>query len=112
MKRLCLAVSFAALAPRADIKYRSAGASLGQGITWEQARDIVRRQQLTSQVLRFKVKPRNVSDAEVQAAYAARTKDAEYEVHARDIFISTPDHATPAQLAAGRAKAEQALKRI
>jgi peptidyl-prolyl cis-trans isomerase SurA len=83
-----------------------------QGITWDQARDIVRRQQLTSQVLRFKVKPRNVSDAEVQAAYAAMTKDTEYEVHARDIFISTPEHATPAQLASARAKAEQALRRI
>jgi peptidyl-prolyl cis-trans isomerase SurA len=83
-----------------------------QGITWDAARDIVRRQQLTSQVLRFKVKPRNVSDAEVQSAYAAMTKDVEYEVHARDIFIATPEHASPAQLATGRAKAEQALRRI
>ena len=83
-----------------------------QGISWDTAREIVRRQQLTGQVLRFKVKPRNVTDAEVQSAYAAMTKESEFEVHARHIFVATPEAAKPAQHAAGKAKAEQAMRRI
>jgi peptidyl-prolyl cis-trans isomerase SurA len=83
-----------------------------QGISWDTAREIVRRQQLTGQVLRFKVKPRNVTDAEVQAAYAAMTKEPEVEVHARHIFIATHEGAPAAQLAAGKARAEQAIRRI
>src|SRR5205814_10499427 len=35
-----------------------------------------------------------------------------YEVRARDIFISAPDGATPAQQAAARGKADAALRRI
>src|SRR5947208_9896327 len=51
-----------------------------QGISWETARETVRRQQLMGQVLRFKVKPRKITDEEVQTAYAAVAKAAEYEV--------------------------------
>ncbi|HWE25370.1 MAG TPA: peptidylprolyl isomerase [Myxococcales bacterium] len=83
-----------------------------QGISWDTARDTVRRQTLMAEVLRFKVKARKVSDEEVQAAYATEVKNAQYEVRARHIFIATPQNATPAQVAAAQARAEQALRRV
>jgi peptidyl-prolyl cis-trans isomerase SurA len=63
-------------------------------------------------LLQYKVKPRKVSDEEVQAAYANMTKNTDHEVRARDIFISGPDGATPAQESAARAKADAAVRRI
>jgi peptidyl-prolyl cis-trans isomerase SurA len=83
-----------------------------QGLTVENIRDSLKRQQLTVRLLQYKVKPRRVSDEEVQAAYATMNRNAEYEVRARDIFISAPDGATPAQQSAARAKADAALRRI
>ena len=83
-----------------------------QGLSIETIRESLKRQQLTMRLLQYKVKPRRVSDEEVQAAYAAMNRNAEYEVRARDIFISAPDGATPAQQAAARAKADAALRRI
>src|SRR5207245_9564991 len=62
-----------------------------QGIAWETARDTVRRQTLMAEVLRYKVKPRKVSDEEVQTAYATVNKEADFEVRARHIFVATPD---------------------
>ena len=83
-----------------------------QGISWETARETVRRQQLMGQVLRFKVKPRKITDEEVQTAYAAVAKAPEYEVRARHIFVATPERATPAFVATARKKAEDALRRV
>lgn len=83
-----------------------------QGISWDAARDTVRRQTLMAEVLRFKVKARKVSDEEVQSAYNTEIKNPQYEVRARHIFVATPLNATPAQLAAAQGRAEQALKRV
>ena len=83
-----------------------------QGISWETARETVRRQQLMGQVLRFKVKPRKITDEEVQTAYATMAKDPEYEVRARHIFVATPERATPAFVATARKKAEDAVRRV
>src|SRR2546421_984198 len=83
-----------------------------QGISWETARDTVRRQTLMAEVLRFKVKARKVSDEEVQAAYATEVKNPQYEVRARHIFVATPQNATPGQQAAALSRAEQALRRV
>ena len=84
----------------------------GQGISWETARDTVRRQQLMGQVLRFKVKPRKVTDEEVQTAYATMNKDPEYEVRARHIFIATPERSSSEFMNKARKKAEDALRRV
>ncbi|HKC60085.1 MAG TPA: peptidylprolyl isomerase [Myxococcales bacterium] len=83
-----------------------------QGVPWEAARDAVRRQTMMAEVLRFKVKPRKVTDEEVQAAYATEEHNAQHEVRARHIFVPVPQNATPAQQAAALAKAEQALRRV
>jgi peptidyl-prolyl cis-trans isomerase SurA len=83
-----------------------------QGMSMETVRDSLKRQQLTIRLLQYKVKPRRVSDEEVQAAYASMTRNAELEVRARDIFIAVPDGATPTQQSAARAKADAALRRI
>ena len=83
-----------------------------QGISIDTVRESLKRQQLMIRLLQYKVKPRKVSDEEVQAAYANLTKEAEYEVRARDIFILAPDSAPAAQKEAARAKAESALRRI
>jgi peptidyl-prolyl cis-trans isomerase SurA len=83
-----------------------------QGLTVDTIRETLKKQQLMLRLLQYKVKPRKVSDEEVQAAYANMNKSAEHEVRARDIFISSPDGATPAQEAAARAKADAALRRI
>jgi peptidyl-prolyl cis-trans isomerase SurA len=83
-----------------------------QGLSVENVKESLKRQQLTMRLLQYKVKPRRVSDEEVQAAYATMNKNAEYEVRARDIFISAPDGATAATQAAARAKADAALRRI
>jgi peptidyl-prolyl cis-trans isomerase SurA len=83
-----------------------------QGLSMDHVRDSLKRQQLTMRLLQYKVKPRRVSDEEVKAAYASMTKTSEYEVRARDIFISAPGGANPAQLSAARANAEAALRRI
>jgi peptidyl-prolyl cis-trans isomerase SurA len=83
-----------------------------QGLSLDSVRDSLKRQQLTMRLLQYKVKPRRVSDEEVQAAYATMNKTSDFEVRARDIFISAPDGATAAQQAAARAKADAALRRI
>jgi len=83
-----------------------------QGLSMDSVRDSLKRQQLMMRLLQYKVKPRRVSDEEVQAAYATMTKTSEYEVRARDIFFSAPDSASPAQVSAARAKADAALRRV
>jgi peptidyl-prolyl cis-trans isomerase SurA len=83
-----------------------------QGLTVDNIRETLKKQQLMLRLLQYKVKPRKVSDEEVQAAYANMNKSVEYEVRARDIFISSPDGATPGPEAAARAKADAALRRI
>ena len=83
-----------------------------QGIPWDVARDAVRRQTLMAEVLRYKVKPRKVTDEEVQAAYATEAQNPQYEVRARHIFVAIPQGSTPAQHAAAQAKAEHALSRV
>jgi len=83
-----------------------------QGLSLDSVRDSLKRQQLMMRLLQYKVKPRRVSDEEVQAAYANMNKNGEYEVRARDIFISAPDGSGPAKESAARAKADAALRRI
>src|SRR5204862_6778045 len=83
-----------------------------EGLSMDSVRDSLKRQQLMMRLLQYKVKPRRVSDEEVQAAYATMTKTSEYEVRARDIFFSAPDSASPAQVSAARAKADAALRRV
>jgi len=83
-----------------------------QGLSMDSVRDSLRRQQIVVRLIQYKVKPRRVSDEEVQAAYATMTRNSEYEVRARDIFVSAPDGVTPAQESAARAKADAALRRI
>ncbi len=83
-----------------------------QGLTLDSVRESLKRQQIMARLIQYKVKPRRVSDEEVQAAYATMTKNTEWEVRARDIFISAPDSATPEQESAARAKADAALRRI
>jgi peptidyl-prolyl cis-trans isomerase SurA len=83
-----------------------------QGISVDNVKESLKRQQLMMRLLQYKVKPRKVSDEEVQRAYANRTKDVEYEVHTRDIYIALPEHGSPAQEAAAKQKAETALRRL
>jgi peptidyl-prolyl cis-trans isomerase SurA len=83
-----------------------------QGMTIDMVKETLKRQQLVVRLLQYKVKPRKVSDEEVQAAYASMTRSAEYEVRARDIYVAAPDGATPAQLRAAEARADAALRRI
>ena len=83
-----------------------------QGLSLDSVRESLKRQQLMSRLLQYKVKPRRVSDEEVQAAYANMIKTAEVEVRARDIFISAPEGAPPERQSAARAKADAALRRI
>jgi peptidyl-prolyl cis-trans isomerase SurA len=83
-----------------------------QGLSIDSVRDSLKRQQLMMRLLQYKVKPRRVSDEEVQAAYSSMTRNSEYEVRARDIFISAPDGSPPARESAARARADAALRRI
>lgn len=83
-----------------------------QNISVETVRDSLRRQQLVLRLLQYKVKPRKVSDEEVQAAWASMQKQADFEVRARDLFVLSPDGLPPAKEAAQKAKAELALERV
>jgi peptidyl-prolyl cis-trans isomerase SurA len=83
-----------------------------QGISFDTVRDSLKRQQLTMRLLQYKVKPRKVTDEEVQAAYASMNKNGEMEVRARDIFIAAPDGAGESMLGAARMKAEAAVRRL
>jgi peptidyl-prolyl cis-trans isomerase SurA len=83
-----------------------------QGISIETVRESLRRQQLMMQLLQYQVKPRNVTNEEVLQSYANGIKDAEYEVHARDIYIAVKAGASPADEAAAKAKAETAQRRV
>jgi peptidyl-prolyl cis-trans isomerase SurA len=83
-----------------------------QNISIETVRESLKRQQLVLRLLQYKVKPRRVSDEEVQAAYANMNRDAQFEVRARDLFIRAPSTASAAQQQAFRAKADDALRRI
>ena len=83
-----------------------------QNILIETIREQLKRQQLTLRLLQYKVKPRKVTDEEVQAAYASQNKDGEPEVRARDIFIAAPDGVSTALEEKARARAAAALNRI
>jgi peptidyl-prolyl cis-trans isomerase SurA len=83
-----------------------------QGISVDNVKESLKRQQLMMRLLQYKVKPRKVSDEEVQRAYATRNKDVEYEVRARDLYIAVPEHGTPEQEAAAKQKVEAALRRL
>jgi len=82
-----------------------------QGIDFEVVRESLRRQSLMVRLLQFKVKPRTVSDAEVQSAYATQYAEADFEVKARHIFIATPANSAPGKLKQAQGKAEEALQR-
>ena len=69
-----------------------------QGISYETVRDTLRRQQLMVRLLQYRVKPRKVSDEEVQAAYANLAAEGDVEVRARHIYIAAADGLTPARL--------------
>ena len=83
-----------------------------QGISLDTVRESLKRQQLTLRLLQYKVKPRKVTDEEVQAAYNNQNKEGDLEARARDIFIAAPDGADSARLGTARVKAETALRRI
>ncbi|MGZ6123327.1 MAG: peptidylprolyl isomerase [Myxococcales bacterium] len=83
-----------------------------QGITLETVRESLKRQQLVLRLLQYKVKPRKVSDEEVQAAYASMNKSGDYEVRARHIFVASPDGVPAVAETRAKAKAELAIKRI
>ena len=83
-----------------------------QGIEFDTVKDTLRRQQLTMKLLQYKVKPRKVSDEEVQSAYAQMASEGEPEVHVRHLFISAPDGTMAVREAAARAKADDALRRL
>jgi peptidyl-prolyl cis-trans isomerase SurA len=83
-----------------------------QGISFDTVRETLRRQQLMMRLLQYKVKPRKVSDEEVQAAYAGLTAEGDLEVRARHIFIAAPDGTTPERLKAAEAKGHEALRRV
>jgi len=83
-----------------------------QGVSIETVRDSLKRQQLMVRLLQYKMKPRKVSDEEVQQAYANRNKDPEYEVRARDLYIAVPEGASKEQEAAAKAKADAAVRRV
>ena len=87
-------------------------AVMAQGVNWETVKSSVRQQALHDQVLQEKAKPRKISDAELQAAYAAQNAKPEVEVRARHLFIATPPTATPAQLEQAKARADEALRRL
>jgi len=81
-----------------------------QGTSFDSLRDSLRRQALELRLLQFKVKPRKVSDEEVQAAYAQENANPEYEIRLRNIFI--PEGSTAAEQAAAGDKANKAVARI
>lgn len=83
-----------------------------QGISYDTVRDSLKRQQLTLRLLQYKVKPRKVTDEEVQAAYANMNKEGDVEVRARDIYIASPEQASKTQQETARLRAEAALRRV
>lgn len=83
-----------------------------QNIPFDTIREQLKRQQLTLRLLQYKVKPRKVTDEEVQAAYASQNRDGETEVRARDIFVAAPDGASAALDEKAKAKATAALSRV
>lgn len=83
-----------------------------QGLSWETVRDGLRRQALQYRVLQLKVKPRKVTDEELQAAYAAQNATPDVEVRARHLFVALKAGMSAAQKEQARQRAETALKRI
>lgn len=83
-----------------------------QGLSWETVRDGLRRQALQYRVLQLKVKPRKVTDEELQAAYAAQNATPDVEVRARHLLVALKPGMTPAQKEQARVRAESALRRI
>ncbi|MBS2022921.1 MAG: peptidylprolyl isomerase [Deltaproteobacteria bacterium] len=84
----------------------------GQGISFQLVKDSLRRQALQFKLLQYKVKPRKVSDEEVQAAYAAQYGETDTEIRVRNLFVQLAAGATPAQEAAARAKLAKAQARL
>lgn len=83
-----------------------------QGVDFGMVKDSLRRQALQFRLLQYKVKPRKVSDEEVQAAYAAQAGEGEVEIRARNLFIAAPTGGAPEVLAKAKAKAETAVRRL
>ena len=84
----------------------------GQGIGFDTVKDSLRRQALQFRLLQYKVKPRKVTDEEVQSAYAAQNTDPEVELKVRNLFVPTPEGSSPEALAAAQRKAEEAVRRV
>jgi peptidyl-prolyl cis-trans isomerase SurA len=83
-----------------------------QGTSWETVRDSLRKQALQFRLLQLKVKPRKVSDDELQSAYAALNANPEVEVRARHLFVALPKDASPTQRDRAKARADEALRRL
>ncbi|GAC1542202.1 MAG: hypothetical protein NVS2B9_09270 [Myxococcales bacterium] len=83
-----------------------------QGTSWETVRDSLRKQALQFRLLQLKVKPRKVSDEELQTAYAALNANPEMEVRARHIFLALPKDAPAAQRERVKARIDEALRRL
>jgi peptidyl-prolyl cis-trans isomerase SurA len=84
----------------------------GQGMSWDTVRDGLRKQALQYRVLQLKVKPRKISDEELQAAWAAQNASPEVEVRARHLYVAIKPDMTPAQKEQAQARAQLALRRI
>jgi peptidyl-prolyl cis-trans isomerase SurA len=83
-----------------------------QGTDIEFVKDVLKRQALQFRLLQYKIKPRKVSDEEVQAAYSAQNIELDYEYKLRNVFIPTPEGSTQAQKAAAAEKAQLAAARL
>lgn len=82
------------------------------GITIDTIRESLRRQALRERLMQYRVKPRKVTDEEVQSAYAMQASENEVEMRVRGIFVPTPDPADTSKEEASRAKAELAVQRL
>ncbi len=86
-----------------------------QGISFEDFKQQIRDQAVTSQVVREEVGRRiNMSPTQEQAYYNAHTADfqAPEQVHLSEILLPTPENATTDQLNAAQAKADEVEAKI
>ena len=83
-----------------------------QKINFAQVREGLKRQALRFRLLQQRVKPRKITDEEIQAAYAAMAASPEQEIRARHLYLRIPPGARAKQLAAAQTKADKALARV
>lgn len=92
-----------------------ARAATQQGVSFEDFKQQIRDQAITSQVVRDEVGRRiNMSPAQEQAYYTQHAKDFEApeQVHLSEILLPTPENATDAQLTAVQTKADDLAAKL